>query len=75
MNSKHINNDTINNSSNLEGSTNYVVWKFEIRTTLMKKGLWDLVNPKIYQDLGIEIVDMVVNERQPNDRGKQQLKT
>ncbi len=73
MNQEHIDNDTINNSSKLEGLTNYVVWKFEIRTTLMKKGLWDLVNPKIY--LGIEIVNMVVNERQPNDRGKQQLKT
>jgi hypothetical protein len=66
---------TINDSSKLEGSTNYVVWKFEIKTTLLKKGLWDLVNPKIYQDLGIEIVTMVVNERYPNDRGKQQLKT
>jgi hypothetical protein len=61
MNQEHIDNDTINNSSKLEGLTNYVVWKFEIRTTLMKKGLWDLVNPKIY--LGIEIVNMVVNER------------
>jgi hypothetical protein len=54
---------TINNFSKLEGSTNYVVGKFEIRTTLMKEGLWDLVNPKNYQDLGIEIVNMVVNER------------
>ncbi len=49
-NSKWIKNTsimiTIKNSSKLEGLTNYVVWKFEIRTTLMKKSLWDLHNPK-----------------------------
>ncbi len=49
---------TIDNSSKLEGASNYGIWKFKIKTMLIREDLWDLVNPAVDQALGVaEVVD------------------
>ncbi len=49
---------TIDNSSKLEGASNYDIWKFKIKTILMREDLWDLVNPAVDQALGVaKVVD------------------
>ncbi|KAH9549520.1 hypothetical protein CY35_10G023900 [Sphagnum magellanicum] len=49
---------TIDNSSKLEGASNYGIWKFKIKTILMREDLWDLVNQVVNQALGVaEVVD------------------
>jgi hypothetical protein len=49
---------TIDNSSKFEGVSNYDIWKFKIKTILMREDFWDLVNPAVDQALGVaEVVD------------------
>ncbi|CAM6018392.1 unnamed protein product [Sphagnum balticum] len=49
---------TIDSSSKLEGASNYDIWKFKIKTILMREDLWDLVNRAVDQALGVaEVVD------------------
>jgi hypothetical protein len=37
----------ISKANKLEGQPNYIVWKFKIFFILMRKDLWDIVEPLV----------------------------
>jgi hypothetical protein len=57
-------------SSKLEGPSNYVVWKINVKTILLKEGLWDLVDPKGEIDVGVGPSKVVNPEHQEESDSK-----